>query len=118
MKKLLAIVAVGEALTGVLLLLAPQFVAQLLFEAPVAGAGAAMGRIAGILLIAIGVACWPGPALVGMLTYGTGVTLLLAYFALVEGAGGVLLWPAVALHIILTAVLARGLMSHNGKEGK
>lgn len=114
MKHLLPVVAVAEALTGVALFVAPQTAALLLFGAEVAGTGIAMSRIAGILLVAIGVACWPGPALAGMLTYGAGVTLYLAYVGVTESSAGVLLWPAVALHVVVTALLA-GTRSSEGR---
>lgn len=112
MKKLLTVVAVAEALTGLIVIAVPHVAVQLLFGAGVVGAGVAMSRIVGILLVAIGVACWPGPALVGMLTYGAGVTLYLIYIGLFEGITGVLLWPAVVLHVVLTALLARALSSN------
>ena len=38
-------------------------------------------RVLGIALIAIGIACWPGPALLGMLTYGALVTAYFLYLA-------------------------------------
>jgi hypothetical protein len=41
-----------------------------------------------------------------MLTYSVLVTLYLAYLGLAGGSTGVLLWPAVVLHVILTALLA------------
>ena len=66
-----------------------------------------MARVTGIALIALGVACWPGTPLVGMLTYSAAVTLYLAYVGFAGGSTGILLWPAVALHAILTALLAR-----------
>jgi hypothetical protein len=53
----------------------------------------------------LGVACWPGPPLVGMLIYGVLVTLYLAYLGFAGGLAGVLLWPAVALHAILSLFL-------------
>jgi hypothetical protein len=42
-----------------------------------------------------------------MLTYSASVTLYLAYLGLAGGFGGVLLWPAVVLHLVLTTLLAR-----------
>jgi hypothetical protein len=60
MKKLLAIAAVGEAGIGLVLLVYPPVVVRLLFAAEIAGAGVVMSRIAGISLIALGMACWPG----------------------------------------------------------
>lgn len=55
----------------------------------------------------MGIACWPGSAPAGMLTYGVGVTLYLAYLGLAGGFAGVLLWPAVGLHLVLALLLAR-----------
>ena len=60
-----------------------------------------------LALIALGIACWPGPPLVGMLTYSIVVILYLAYLSLAVGVTGVLLWPAVALHLVLTILLGR-----------
>jgi hypothetical protein len=40
-----------------------------------------------------------------MLTYGALVTVLLAYLGFAGSLTGVLLWPAVVLHLILTALL-------------
>ena len=40
-----------------------------------------------------------------MLTYSAAVTLYLAYLGLAGGLSGILLWPAVILHVILTACL-------------
>jgi len=107
MKKLLALAAVGEAATGVALLTVPSLVGRLLLGVELTGVALPVARVAGIALIALGVACWPGPPLVGMLTYSTLVTLYLAYL----GIGGVwvgsLLWPAVVVHAMLTFLLAR-----------
>jgi hypothetical protein len=41
-----------------------------------------------------------------MLIYSTFVMLYLAYVGSADGLTGVLLWPAVVLHVILTALLA------------
>jgi len=76
----------GEELTGIAI--------------PVAG-------VAGIALIALGVASWPGPSRVGMLGYSAAVTLYLAYLGFTGGFTGILLWPAVILHAILTVLLTR-----------
>jgi hypothetical protein len=67
-------------------------------------------------LIALGLACWPGTPLIGMLTYSAAVTLYLAYLGLAGGMKDILLWPAVVLHVILTALLIRAL--RRGKETK
>ena len=116
MRRLLAVAGAGEALTGLALLIHPALVVRLLFGAEISGAGTLMSRIAGITLIALGVACWPGPPRVGMLTYGAAVTLYLAYAGFAGDSTGILLWPAVVLHVILTGLLARA--STSDKETK
>jgi hypothetical protein len=60
MNKLLKLAASAEAGTGVILLAYPPIVVRLLFDAEVAGAGIIMSRLAGIALIGLGAACWPG----------------------------------------------------------
>ena len=60
MKKLLALAAAGEAAMGLVLLVYPPIVVRLLFNDQIAGAGIVMSRMAGIALIALGLACWPG----------------------------------------------------------
>ena len=51
-----------------------------------------------------------------MLTYSAAVTLYLAYVGLVGVFAGILLWPAVVLHAILTALLARAATSDKENE--
>jgi hypothetical protein len=107
MNKVLIFAAVGEVATGLALLIVPSLVGQLLLGAELIGIAVTVARVAGIALIALGVACWPGPPLVGMLTYSAAVTLYLAYVGFAGGMAGILLWPAVVLHAILTALLIR-----------
>jgi hypothetical protein len=111
MKKVLVFAAVGEAMTGVALLLIPSMVGQLLFGAELTGIAMTVARVAGIALIGLGVACWPGPPRVGMLTYSAAVTLYLAYLGFAGDLTGILLWPAVVLHVILTVLLTRAATS-------
>ena len=107
MKNALTFAAIGEAVTGLGLLIVPSLVGELLLGERLTGVAVPVARVAGIALIALGVACWPGPPLVGMLTYSAPVTLYLAYLGFAAGLTGVLLWPAVVLHAILTALLTR-----------
>jgi hypothetical protein len=102
---MLIVTAVGEAATGVALLIVPSLVGRLLFGEELTGVAIAVARVTGIALIALGVACWPGTPLFGMLTYSAAVTLYLAYVGFAGGLTGILLWPAVVLHAILTALL-------------
>ena len=105
MKRVLIFAAVGEAATGLALLIIPSLVGQLLFGAVMTGIAIIVARVADIALIGLGVACWPGTPLVGMLTYSAAVTLYLGYVGFAGGLTGILLWPAVVLHMILTALL-------------
>ena len=107
MKNILVLAAVGEVATGVALLLVPSLVGQWLFGAELAGVGITMARVTGIALVGLGVACWPGPSQLGMLIYSAGAALFLTWVSLSGGSGGALLWPAVVVHLILTAGLIR-----------
>ena len=98
MKKALIFAAVAEAATGLALLIVPSLVGQLLLGEELTGIAIPVARVAGIALIGLGIACWPGPPLVGMLIYSAVVTLYLAYLGFAGGLTGVFLWPAVALH--------------------
>ncbi len=115
MNRLMALAAILEAVTGVTLMIAPAVVARLLLGSDVSGAGLVMGRVAGIALLSLGVACWPvrndvssfNPTIVAMLTYN----LLVACYLISVGTGrqpvGILLWPGVVLHGLLTLLLSR-----------
>ncbi len=110
MKWLTIFAAVAEAATGLGLLIVPSLVGQLLLGEQLTGVAIQVAGVAGIAPIALGIACWPGPPLVGMLTYSASVTLYLAYLGLAGGSTGVLLLPAVILHVILTGLLARDVL--------
>ncbi len=111
MRNVLTFAAVAEAATGLGLLVVPSLVAQLLLGEQLAGVAIPVARVGGIALIALGIACWPGPPLLGMLTYSASITLYLAYLGFADGLAGVLLWPAVALHAVLTILLGRALLA-------
>jgi hypothetical protein len=106
MKLVLVLAAVAEGAMGVALLIVPSLVGQLLFGVELTGIAIPVARVLGIALIALGIACWPCTPLVGMLTYSAAVTLYLAYVGIAGDMSGLLLWPAVVLHAILTAILA------------
>jgi hypothetical protein len=107
MRNVLTFAALAEGATGLALLMAPSLVVQLLLGEQLTGVAVPVARVAGIALFALSIACWPGPPLVGMLTYSALVTLYMAYLGFAVGMTGVLLWPAVVLHVILTAFLTR-----------
>jgi hypothetical protein len=115
MKKVLIFAAVGEEATGLALLIVPALVGKLLLGEELTGVAVPVARVAGIALIALGIACW-GTPLVGMLTYSVVIALYLAYLGFAGGLTGILLWPAVILHVIMTVLLIRA--STSDKETK
>jgi hypothetical protein len=108
MKKVLALAAAGEAVTGLMLIVYPPIVVRLLCGVEINGSGVIVSRIFGISLVAISVACWPAEGcaqpLCGMLTYTALATLYLIALG-IRGDVGILLWPAVVVHAILTLLL-------------
>jgi hypothetical protein len=109
MSRVLVLAAIGEIATGVALLLVPSLVGQLLLGAELTGVAVSVARVAGIALVGLGVACWPGTPLLGMLIYSAAVTLYLAYLGIAGSLNGILLWPAVVLHAVLSALLTRAI---------
>jgi hypothetical protein len=108
-KPLLTASAVIEGGTGAGLVLAPSLCVQLLLASRLEGPAAeVVCRVAGVVLLSLGVACWlsrldrPGRAARGvvaaMLLYNVGVAALLADSGAILNLSGVLLWPAVILH--------------------
>jgi hypothetical protein len=123
-KRVVVFVAAAEAATGVLLLVDPNIVVRLVFGTGIAAAGAAMSRIAGVLLIALGIACWPAgaaetrSAVRGLIVYSLLAALVLAFVGIGGPLTGPLLWPAVALHGILMVLLLRVPLEKAGMEEK
>jgi hypothetical protein len=105
MKRALVLAGFGEVATGLALLIVPSLVAQLLLGEALTGVTIPVARVAGIALIGLGIACWPGPPVLGMLTYSVSVAVYLAYVGVAGGFGGMLLWPAVAVHVALAVLL-------------
>jgi hypothetical protein len=110
---LLAIAAVVEILAGLGLILVPDATMQFLFGGRPEGVGMMMGRVAGVALLALGVACWGargdsgGEARVGTVRaitlYNAGAGALLVLFAVTGQAGGLGVWSAALLHLALAA---------------
>ena len=102
-----------EVATGLALIIDPQAVTRLLLGADLTGAGIAVGRVAGIALLALGLACWMSrqdvnktatlPAILG---YNLLVAAFFMYLGLAGELVGILLWPAFAIHGVLTLLFA------------
>ena len=109
MNTILMLAALAEGGTGAILLIYPPIVVRLLFNANTVGPGIIMSRLAGIALIGLGAACWPGAdtrrAFYGMVTYSLLAMLFLIYIGVHSEGVGLLLWPAVVVHAILIALL-------------
>jgi hypothetical protein len=126
MNRLLAFTALIEAATGLALLVMPAVVVKLLLGAEISGAAIPLGRVAGVALLALGVACWlaggdtkshAGRALVvAMLVYNAGVAMVLGAAGAQSQTVGIALWPAVILHAVMAVwcvrVLCVGKRSH------
>lgn len=116
MKRVLIFSALCEAGLGVALLIVPSLVGQLLFGEQFTGIAIPVARTMGIALIALAIACWPGPPIVGMFTYSALVTAYLAYLGFAGGLDGILLWPAVVLHLLLALGLLREILRVRGNS--
>jgi hypothetical protein len=117
MKNVLIFAAVCETATGLALLIVPSLVGRLLLGEELTGVAIPVARVTGIAVISLGVACWPGPPLAAMLTYSALVALYLAYLGFAGGLIGVFLWPAVALHAVLSILLGRAWLATAARLG-
>src|ERR1700752_1021992 len=113
MHNILAVTAVAEGATGVALVALPSRLATLLLGSSLdAPAVLTLARVAGVALIALGVACWlarddgesrAARGLVGaMVFYNAGVAIVLAYAAIGLALSSMGLWPAVLFHAGMT----------------
>jgi len=109
--KVLALSALAEIVTGIALVMSPVFVVTSLLAPVTSALIIPIARVAGIALIALGVACWAGwnrvadGAFRALLSYNLLVAGYLTYLGTAGHLGGVLLWPAVILHVGVTALL-------------
>ena len=102
------------------LLIYPSAAVGMLLGQPLDTAGLVIGRVAAGALLAVATACWfarsspRNPTSIGvargLLVYNLVAALILAHAGLLLGAQAPLLWPAVVLHMILTAALLVGLL--------
>ena len=113
-RNLLAVTAVLEGATGIVLVALPSSVATLLLGLSLeTAAESTLARVAGFALVALGVACWfarhdgQSPAsrglVWGMLAYNAGVAMVFAWAAIALALHGIGLWPAVLAHAAMVA---------------
>jgi hypothetical protein len=114
--KVVAVAAAVEVAAGVILAVIPSVAARLVFGTDFTPAGTAICRIAGFGLLGLGIACWPASALVnpravrGLLAYNVLAAVFFAWLGISRELVGPLLWPAAALHGVLSLLLARDLI--------
>ncbi len=113
--KFLMFAMVTEIGVALAMLVDPALVTSLLLGKRLSGTGALAGRFFGIALLGLVLACWPGvprgeggpKVLRALLTYNALFAIYLAYLGTLGGVGGVMLWPAVAFHVVVALVLIR-----------
>jgi hypothetical protein len=109
MKTLLTVTAAIEAGAGLGLVALPSAVVSVLLGSPLETPNAlAVGRVAGVALLALGAACWlsrndagsrAARGVVGaMAVYNLGAVIVLATAGIRSQPVGLALWPAVVLH--------------------
>ena len=118
-RQLLTIATLAECLAGLALMVTPDAGVTLLLGAEPGAEGSMVGRIAGVALLALGIACWgaradsAGAAQTGTLRaitiYNAGAGLLLIAFVATGKASGVAVWIAGMLHLALAAGFAASL---------
>jgi hypothetical protein len=112
MHRLHKITALVEVSTGLGLIAVPTGVVRILLGAEIAGAAISLARLAGVALLALGVACWLASfdvqsraargVVTAMVIYNLGAVLVLGAAGLQSQPTGILLWPAVILHAAMS----------------
>jgi hypothetical protein len=111
---LLTLIALGEAGTGIALLLAPSLVIWALLGVRDPGFDTlVVARVCGAGLAALGIACWfarsarDGSALrgllLGLVVYNIGVAAVLGHAGWTHQPIGAALWPVAIVHVLLGA---------------
>jgi hypothetical protein len=104
-----------EIIVGVSFILALNAQSQLIFGATPEGIGDTWARFAGIALIGLGIACLPSnlagtrQGVRGLLVFNIGATIFFAWVAVATTFHGVILWPVVILHAVISIALALAL---------
>jgi len=112
MKQLLILTAVLEWGAGLALIICPSQAVVLLLGSPLDSlALLALGRIGGTALLALGIANWIAHydcqsrasrgLVMAMLVYNFGTVLILGATGIQSQVTGIILWPAVSIHMLM-----------------
>ena len=121
MKNLLTLEGVFEVGVGLAMVVLPSLLATLLLGSPLdTPVALTFARVAGVALLALGIACWlarhdgqsrAARGLLGALVvYNAGVFMVLAYAGIASGLRGIGLWPVVVVHAAMTVWCVMGLL--------
>jgi hypothetical protein len=107
--------AAVEIGTGLAFALLPMQMVMLLLGAEMSGPSVYLTRMAGIAILSLGIACLPGRwggegsgmAVKGLAAYNLLMGLYLAWLGAGVHMSGLLLWPAVVLHLVVGILLLR-----------
>src|SRR4051812_7534931 len=124
---LLILTGMIEMATGLALLCLPALPIELLLGVEMtAPAALVIAHLAGLAILVIGIICFlarqdqTSPAstgvVTGMLVYNIGAATLLAYAGIGLKLTGLLLWPAVVLHVGLAVWCVGCLRTGHGRE--
>ena len=110
-----------EIVTGVGMLVVPAFLIGLLLGDGLGPIGIAVTRILGIGLLSLGIAGWDsqeqaeatvlGPR-TGLVVYNLAATAIFVYLGTTGAMHGLLLWPAAALHLVISLLLLGAIIRH------
>jgi hypothetical protein len=112
-KTLVMVSSTIEAATGLALIVDPGLVVRILLGTGLFGGGIAVSRVAGVALLALGLACWPSEddatahTTWALFTYNFLAAIYLGYLRTGGGFVSHVLWPVCALHALLALLLAR-----------
>jgi hypothetical protein len=101
-----------ELATGLALIAVPNLVASVLLSAELSTAGEAVGRVGGLALLSLALACWPGgqsalPQPVrALFIYNLMAACYLGYLRISGEFSSFLLLPACGLHGLLAVLVA------------
>jgi hypothetical protein len=126
-KPLFSVMGAAEAATGLVLAVAPSLLVDLLLgAAPGTAAGVTVSRVAGVAMLALGVASWfaredaAGRAARGlvaaMLLYNVAVVVILVLAWTNQGLSGVAWWPVVLAHAGLAVWCVAALSAGNEEK--